>query len=91
MALWRRVYGRIIGGTGWTFAEVDALTLEEVEELQQAWKEDPPMSEVVKAYLGVVPKEPEGAAAPMKELTEEEWQAMKRQHLAEIEKLNRRG
>jgi hypothetical protein len=46
------LYGHIATATGWTFGEIDQLTLMEVNELFDYWQEYPPTHVLVSAYLG---------------------------------------
>jgi hypothetical protein len=45
------LYGHIATATGWTFAEIDQLTLWEVNELFDYWQDHPPTHVLVGAYL----------------------------------------
>lgn len=48
----RRIYGRIIEGTGWTYPVIDSMTLADFEELFLHWSEEPPLALVIKNHLG---------------------------------------
>ena len=45
------MYGHIATATGWTFIEIDQLTLWEVTELFSYWQNHPPTHILVGAYL----------------------------------------
>jgi hypothetical protein len=47
----RKIYGRVITGTGWTYPTVDALTFDQVEDLFAYWSKRPNASEVAAAWL----------------------------------------
>lgn len=75
------MYGRIVDGAGWTFNEIDDLTLSDVEMLFLHWSEEPPLAMCVRAWIGVKPAdagaEDGGNARPQKvEMTQEEWNEM---------------
>ncbi|HET9183252.1 MAG TPA: hypothetical protein VFP59_14035 [Candidatus Angelobacter sp.] len=50
---WPFVYGHIATATGWTFAEIDRLTLWEANDLFTYWQDYPPTHVLVAAYLGL--------------------------------------
>ena len=45
------IYGHIATATGWTFREIDALTMWDVNDLFEYWQESPPTHVLVAAYL----------------------------------------
>jgi hypothetical protein len=72
----------LVARTGWTFDQVDALTLEEVAGMRKAWEYTPPLpvsAMRMLLYFGLheMPEPPE------EKITEEQRAAM-RQKLAEI-------
>lgn len=48
---WPFVYGHIATATGWTFPEIDQLTLWEANDLFSYWQDYPPTHVLVAAYL----------------------------------------
>lgn len=85
------MYGRIIGATGWRLPEIDALSCDDVTELFREWNEDPPMAEIVKAWVGFERREPEEAPTTMREVTLAEWERMKASMQSGISELNARS
>lgn len=47
-----RIYARIATGLGWTYPVIDRLTLPEVYELYDYWRESPPTHELVAVQIG---------------------------------------
>jgi hypothetical protein len=47
----RKIYGRVITGTGWTYPTVDALTFDQVDDLFAYWAKRPNVSEVAAYWL----------------------------------------
>jgi len=92
-----QVYGRIIDATNWTFPEVDALMLDEVEVLVSYWRKAPPLADVVRAFAGVevaagdsvrTSAQPEAPFAP-REVTEAEFANIVRAKAAFAEEFGR--
>jgi hypothetical protein len=54
------IYGHIATATGWTFREIDALTMWDVNDLFEYWQESPPTHVLVAAYLLSDKKRPRG-------------------------------
>ena len=46
----RWIYGRIVEATGWTYPQIDALRVSEMEELFEHWREEPPAGVVLRAH-----------------------------------------
>jgi hypothetical protein len=42
---------------GWTYSDIDDLSLNDVDELMEYWKESPPVPMLVRAYMGFGKKE----------------------------------
>ena len=72
-------------------SQIDALTLDDVDDLLEHWRESPPLVECVRAWLGIKP--PEVAAVPEsqtpRELTAAEFDAVVAQAQALAGNLNR--
>lgn len=47
------IYGHVVACTGWTWDEVDRLTLPRYRELERYWRAHPPLHLMVAAYLGI--------------------------------------
>jgi hypothetical protein len=54
------VFGHVATATGWTFPEIDKLTLWELNDLMAYWKDYPPTHVLVAAYLMGGTKKPAG-------------------------------
>lgn len=82
------MYGRIINGTGWTFPEVDAMAVTDAQELLEVWRDDPPLSEMVKVYLGFKPaaEKPKAAPPQPEPLTEEQFRDVVEGNRAEVQR-----
>jgi hypothetical protein len=52
---WGALYAHIATTTGWTYGEIDGLTLPQVVELKTYWRENPPVHQLVAAYMGYKP------------------------------------
>lgn len=63
----------MIDRTGWTMEDVDRLTLSDLEDLQAHWAEEPPVSDVIRAWVGWKPAEGEQHGDRPKAVTEEEF------------------
>lgn len=62
IADWPQIFGHIITATGWSRAEVEALTLHEVNELLAYWNEHPPAHLLLAAMTRARPsRESKGA------------------------------
>jgi hypothetical protein len=51
------VYGRLATDCGYLPSAIDAMTLDDVEEIFEFWKKHPPMRVLAEAYLGYKPAE----------------------------------
>ena len=55
IADWPPLFGHIITSTGWTRAQVEALTLREANELLEYWSEHPPAHVLLAAMMRARP------------------------------------
>jgi hypothetical protein len=58
------LYGDLREAYGWKNAEIDALSLVEVEEIVAHWRKKPTMGDLIRAYFGVKPA-PAAEQAPV--------------------------
>lgn len=86
-----RVYGQIVDRTGWTLDEIDALTLDDVADLYAHWREEPPLSDVVRALARWQPPEVVQEAPSGKAVTEEEFRRIVAGVQADAEQFGRPG
>lgn len=49
---WDDCYAHVIASTGWTWADVDDLTIPRYLALLRYWKQSPPIHMLVAAYMG---------------------------------------
>lgn len=47
-----RLYGDIARDTGWTFSQIDELSMPQVRDLQASWEQSPPLFQMVSAWAG---------------------------------------
>lgn len=78
----RRLYWRVVEFLG-SKREADALSMQDVEELAEHWQDEPPVAACVRAYLGVKPRPTKAKAEPVAEISEAEWERLKRAALAD--------
>lgn len=47
---------------GWTFQDIDELTMTDVDDVFEYWKDNPPVPMMVRAYLGIRKEKPKKAS-----------------------------
>lgn len=50
---WGALYGLVITATGWTLPVVDALTMDEANDLLGYWRSYPPVHLLVRGFVGM--------------------------------------
>lgn len=82
-----RLYGRIREAFAWSNQTIDALTLEEAEEIVQHWNEEPPIGALVRMYFGIKPPSDDATPEPVliepREMTQAEFDRIVQQQKAE--------
>jgi hypothetical protein len=53
---WDFVYAQIIAATGWSWDQVDALTIPRYRALQRYWRDYPPAHLLLRALIGIKPR-----------------------------------
>ena len=65
--IWGDLYGLLVTATGWTWSEIDNLTLPQVYDLDDYWRVHPPLHLLVAAFAGYKsPSRRPGNGAPAK-------------------------
>lgn len=67
-----RLYGRLREAFGYTTAQIDALSIVEVEEIDLYWKESPPVADVLRSYFGITGVAVESTSAEPRQVSAEE-------------------
>jgi hypothetical protein len=66
---WDMIYAQIIAATGWSWEQVDALTIPRYRALKRYWIEAPPAHLLLRALVGFRPeRRSRSAAAPFEAL-----------------------
>lgn len=82
-----RLYGRIREAFAWSNQTIDALTIEEAEEIVEHWNEEPPVGALVRMYFGVQPASDDVPEPPLlvgpRDVTQAEWDRIVQQQKAE--------
>ena len=58
MTDWDFIYAQIVAATGWSWDQVDALTILRYRALLRYWREYPPAHLLLRALVGFKPKAP---------------------------------
>lgn len=53
---WDAVYAQIVSATGWSWDQVDALTIPRYRALRRYWEEYPPVHLLLRALVGFQPR-----------------------------------